>query len=80
MIGLLAGSALLRAVIKNDDWNQLLIVARGHQVAHILNGHVVAVLIDDDPSFFKAKGLLGLQLENYNTGRVNFRNLWIRSH
>jgi len=80
VIGSLAESATLRGAIKNDDWNQLLIMARGHQVTHVLNGRVLAILVDDDPAFFKPKGLLGLQLENYETGRVNFRNLWIKTY
>lgn len=79
VVASLAESAVLRSVIKTDDWNQVHIVARGHQITHVLNGRVMAVLIDDDPAAFKAKGLLGLQIENYETGRVSFRNLWLKT-
>ena len=79
VVAALADSAALRSVIKTEDWNQVHILARGHQITHVLNGRVMAVLIDDDPAAFKPRGLLGLQLENYETGRVSFRNLWIKN-
>ena len=78
VIATFAESAALRSAIKMDDWNQVHIIARGRQITHILNGRVMAVFVDDDPVFFKPKGLLGLQLENYETGRLNVRNLWIK--
>jgi len=80
LLATIAESASLRGAVKTDDWNQLHIIARGHQITHVLNGRVMAVLIDDDPGAFKPKGLLGLQLENYETGRVSFRNLWIKTY
>jgi hypothetical protein len=80
LLASLGDADALRDFIKADDWNQLHIVARGHQVTHIANGHVMAVLIDDDQTLFRASGLLGLQIENYETGRVNFRNLWLKTH
>ena len=44
---------------------------------HIINGHVMSVFIGDDPTKFRKNGLIGLQIEG--TGRVNFRNLWIKT-
>ena len=76
----LSDSAILRSVMKTDEWNQVHIMVRGHQITHLLNGRVMAILVDDDPAFFRPKGLLGLQLENYETGRVSFRGLWIKLH
>ena len=71
--------ASLGDYIKADDWNHLHIIARGRQITHIANGHVMAVLIDDDQALFRASGMLGLQIENYEIGRVNFRNLWLKT-
>jgi len=79
LLATIAESAALRSAVKTDDWNQLHIIARGRHITHVLNGRVMAMLVDDDPAAFKSKGLLGLQLENYETGRVRFRNLWIKS-
>jgi hypothetical protein len=68
----------LRDVIDPGGWNHLEIIARGPHIVQIINQHVVAELVDDDATFFRPKGLLGLQIENYEIGRVNFRNLWLK--
>ena len=43
---------------------------------HIINGHVMPVFIDEDQAKFRKNGLLGIQMEG--TGKVSFRNLWIK--
>ena len=70
----------LMALIKPDDWNQMHIIARGHQLTHIINGQVMAVLIDEDQSFFRPSGLIGLQIEMFGTGKVNFREIWLKRY
>jgi hypothetical protein len=45
---------------------------------HILNGQLMAVLVDDDPlSSNNVSGLIGLQIESFPCN-VSFRNLWLR--
>ena len=66
----------LGGYVKINDWNQYHIIAHGNQMIHILNGHVMSVLIDDDPTKFRKNGLIGIQIEG--TGKVSFRNLWIK--
>ena len=66
----------LGGYVKINDWNQYHIIARGNQMIHILNGHVMSVFIDDDPTKFRKNGLIGIQIEG--TGKVSFRNLWIK--
>jgi hypothetical protein len=61
-----------------NDWNQVHIVARGNLLIHILNGHVAGILVDDDPTVFKSKGLLAMQIEAL--GKVSFRNVWLKSY
>jgi hypothetical protein len=62
--------------VKINDWNQIHIIARGHEMIHIINGHVMSVFIDDDATKFRKNGLIGIQIEG--TGKVSFRNLWIK--
>jgi hypothetical protein len=64
--------------IKVGDWNQIHIVAHGRQLTHIVNGHVMAVLIDDDQAALKTKGVIALQIEQYGMGRISFRNIWLK--
>ena len=66
----------LGGYVRINDWNQIYIVARGRQMTHIVNGHVMSVFIDDDPARFRPKGLIALQIEG--TGKVSFRNIWIK--
>jgi len=67
----------LACYVKINDWNQIHIIARGNELIHIMNGHVMSILIDDDPTKFRKNGLIGVQIEG--TGKVNFRNLWIKT-
>ena len=69
----------LKAIIRNNDWNQVHIIARGRQITHIINGRLMAVLFDDDPTFFTPKGLLGWSIEGGATGRVSVRNVWLKT-
>lgn len=77
-IGVLGDREALKAVVHQGDWNRLHIVARGATLTHIINGQVMAVLVDDDPAARKASGLIALQIEQYGTGRVSFRNIWLK--
>ena len=76
LLGMLGDKDELGGYVKINDWNQLHIIAHGNQLIHIINGHVMAVFIDDDPTKFRKNGLVGLQIEG--TGKVSFRNLWIK--
>jgi Domain of Unknown Function (DUF1080) len=69
----------LKAYIKPGDWNQMHIIARGNMMIHMINGHVTAVFIDDDPSMAVAEGVIGLQIEGGGNVRISFRNLWIKN-
>ncbi|HVZ19763.1 MAG TPA: DUF1080 domain-containing protein [Vicinamibacterales bacterium] len=78
LIGSLGDADALRAFLVPGGWNQIHIIARGRELTHIVNGHVMAILIDDDPTFFRARGDIGLQIEQYGAGRVHFRRIWIK--
>ena len=78
VIGSLGDPAALMEQIKVADWNQVHIIARGNHLTHIINGQVMAVLIDEDTTFFTPKGMLGWSIEGGATGRVSVRNLWLK--
>ena len=60
------------------EWNQLHIIAQGRQLTHLVNGKVVAILIDDDPAGLKTKGVIALQIEQFGQGKVSFKNIWLK--
>jgi hypothetical protein len=45
-------------------------------MTHILNGHLISILIDEDPSHARASGRIGLEVEA--TGTLFTRNIWLK--
>jgi len=54
----------LKAYIKPGEWNQVEIIADGHTLIHIVNGHVMATLVDTDPKYYQAKARSPLRLKD----------------
>jgi hypothetical protein len=78
LVGTIGGRDKLGAFVKDGSWNQYMIIARGGVILHILNGQLMAVLVDDDPaSSNNVSGLFGLQIEGVPC-KVSFRNLWLK--
>src|SRR4051812_6185712 len=44
-----------------NDWNSVHLIARGNILMHSVNGHLMCVVIDDDPNR-APKGLIGVQV------------------
>lgn len=76
LIATLGDKDELGGYVKIDDWNQLHLIARGNTMTHIVNGHVMAILIDDDASKFRKDGLIGFEIESF--GKINIRNIWLK--
>ena len=49
LMGTIADRTALGELVRADDWNQYTVIARGGVLIHILNGQLMAVLVDDDP-------------------------------
>jgi hypothetical protein len=78
LVGTIGDRAQLGTYVKDGEWNQYTIIARGGVILHILNGQLMAVLVDDDPnSTTNVSGLFGLQIEG-TPCKVSFRDLWLR--
>ena len=78
LIGNIGDRTQLGTLVREGDWNQYTIIARGGVIMHILNGQLMAVLVDDDPtSSNNISGLFGLQVEG-TPCKVSFRNLWLK--
>jgi hypothetical protein len=78
LTGIIADRTDLGGYVKVNDWNQYEIIARGGTMIHILNGRVMAVLIDDDPaSSNNQPGKIGIELEG-TPAKVSVRNIYIK--
>jgi hypothetical protein len=69
----------LKAAIKNNDWNTLHIIARGNRLTHILNGHLMAEAVDDDPAGRAMGGLIGFQMHVGPPMKVEYRSIWLKN-
>lgn len=78
LIATTGGADDLKAHLKTGDWNQMHIVARGNVLMHVVNGRLMAALVDEDPQWRSLEGLLGLQLHAGKPMRIEFRNIRLR--
>ncbi len=68
----------LKAFIKPGDWNQYEVIADGKTLIHLINGHVMAILVDNDPTFSRSKGLIGFEIEGGGVVKISQRNVWLK--
>jgi hypothetical protein len=76
LLATLGDSATIDSYYKPNDWNELHIIAIGNQMTHILNGHVISILVDEDASMSHKSGIIGLEVEA--TGKLFARNIWLK--
>jgi hypothetical protein len=79
-IGTTGSDAELKALIKENDWNDLEIIARGNTIIQMLNGRVMCVLVDDDRANRKISGEIGIQLHKTTAAmKIETRNIRIKT-
>jgi Domain of Unknown Function (DUF1080) len=78
ILGSVGDKDALAAFIKNDDWNSFHLIVRGNTMTHILNGHVMSVVVDDDPQHRKFDGLLGVQVHVGPPMKIEYRNFRLK--
>jgi hypothetical protein len=76
LVALLGDPDTVNSWFKPNDWNAAHIIALGNNMTHILNGHVMSELFDEDSTKFHASGHLGIEVES--TGKLFVRNIWLR--
>lgn len=74
----LGSSDEMKSFVKSGEWNQVEIIADGNTLVHIINGHVMAILLDTDPKYAQAKGLIAMEIEGGGTLKISHRNIWLK--
>jgi hypothetical protein len=78
LIGNIADRSALGGYVRINDWNEYEIIARGGTFIHVINGQLMAVLVDDDPASSNNKaGLIGIEIEGAPC-KVSVRNVWLK--
>jgi hypothetical protein len=78
LLSILGNPDDLKAFIKPGEWNQVEIIADGNTLVHIINGHVMSILVDTDPKLAQAKGLIAMEIEGGGTLKISHRNIWLK--
>jgi hypothetical protein len=61
------------------DWNSYHLIIRGNVLAHILNGHLMCVVIDDDAAGRRFEGLIGVQVHVGGPMKIEYRNFRLKT-
>lgn len=79
-IGSTGDDAELKGLIKNDDWNDMHIIARGNTLIQLINGRVMCVVVDDDAANRKMDGEIGIQLHKTAAAmKIESRNIRLKT-
>jgi hypothetical protein len=76
--GTLIDEAGYQKLFKVDDWNDVVITAKGSHIQHFLNGRLILDFTDDHPQMALREGILALQLHAGKPMWVEFKNIRIK--
>ena len=76
--GSLGDGKELEKFIRNGDWNLYHLIVRGNTLIHLLNGHLMSEVIDDDGEFRQLEGLLGVQVHVGPPMKIEYRNFRLK--
>ena len=78
VIATLGSADDLKAFIKLGDWNEYHLIIRGNVMIHVLNGHTMCEVIDDDTEHRKMSGLIGVQVHVGPPMKVEYRSILLK--
>jgi len=70
--------AELQKKLKNEDWNDFTIVAKGNHLTHIINGVVMSEVIDNEKGKAAKSGVIALQLHQGPPMTVQFKDIELK--
>jgi hypothetical protein len=68
----------LQAKIKEEDWNDYHVIARGFELVHKINGHTMVEVTDNDEQARREKGIIAFQLHAGPPMLVQFRDVRLK--
>ena len=76
--GTLIDAEEFKKLFKLDDWNDVVIIAKGNRIQHYLNNRLILDFTDNDPQLALREGILALQLHAGKPLWVEFKDIRIR--
>ncbi len=74
----LVDQVAFKKLFKLDDWNDVVIIARGNHIQHYLNNTLILDFTDNHPELALKEGVLALQLHAGKPMWAEFKNIRIR--
>lgn len=68
-----------RELMKVDDWNEVIIIAKGNHIRHYLNGRLILDFTDKHPEHAFSEGILAVQLHAGKPMWTEFKDIRIRN-
>jgi hypothetical protein len=78
IIGSVGEKDALAGFVRAGDWNQVHLIIRGNVLTHLVNGHVMSVVVDEDPAQRAASGLIGVQVHVGPPMKIEYRNFRLK--
>jgi hypothetical protein len=78
--GMVGNKDELFAFIKSGEWNECHLIIRGNTLVHMINKHVMSVVVDNDVENRKSEGLLGVQVHVGPPMKIEYRNIRIKRY
>ena len=79
VVGSLGKSEDIQAKIKNEEWNDYVVIAKGNHLQHFINGMQTVDVVDEQPAKASKSGILALQIHVGPPMTVQFKNIRIKS-
>lgn len=77
-VGSLGKSDEIQAKIKNEDWNDYVIIAKGNHLQQFINGVQTVDVVDEDAPRAAKSGIIALQIHVGPPMTVQFKNIRIK--
>jgi predicted secreted protein len=77
--GSVGASSEIQAAIKEGDWNDYVVIAKGNHLQHFINGKLTVDVTDEQGSKAARAGILALQIHTGPPMKIQFKDIRIKS-
>jgi hypothetical protein len=78
IIGNIGGKDALAGFLHAGEWNQVHLIIRGNVLTHLINGQLMSVVVDEDPTTRTSSGLIGVQVHVGPPMKIEYRNFRLK--
>lgn len=68
----------IRKAIRDNEWNEYTIIARGNRLQHIINGHTTIDVLDEQADKRAMEGVLAFQVHVGPPMKIQFKDIYLK--